>query len=127
MFRRMRVCSNILSLLRSIPTFPRAIFYNNNPEAGKTKGSSHKPCTDRKSLSSVVVPKSIEVGGSTSGASETLSFPLDGWSTKASLLPVVSAATPLNHLMRTGKSVFGDECTIVQKPLRRGTEFFFCG
>ena len=45
-----------LSLLRSIPTFPRAIFYNNNPEAAKTKGPLCKSCMDRKSLSSIIVP-----------------------------------------------------------------------
>ena len=50
-------------------------------------------------------------------------FPAEGWSPQASLLPVVSATTVLDHLMKTGKSLSGDEFTVVQKPLNRGHQF----
>ena len=96
--------------------FIRAIFYNRNDDAAKTQASAKKG----------------EVG---TGSSMTLRrasyqelFPIQGWSSKPSDLPVVTAATVLGHLMRTGKSVCssddGSVVNIVQKPLRRGHDFF---
>ena len=56
-------------------------------------------------------------------------FPESGWSNDATKLPSVTAATVLGHLMRTGKScdAVSGEVTVVQKPLRRGHDFFFNG
>ena len=96
--------------------FVKAIFYSRNDDAAKTKAAVKKG----------------EVG---TGSSMTLRrasyqelFPIQGWISKPSELPVVTAATVLGHLMRTGKSVCssndGSVVNIVQKPLTRGHDFF---
>ena len=59
-------------------------------------------------------------------------FPSDGWLTDCSVCPEVTSATILSLLLRTGKSTSSestdsDEVRVVQKPLRRGHEFFFHG
>lgn len=85
------------------------MFYNKNEDAAKTKASA-KPRLDKTEQKSAPA------------------FPSTGWSNDASKLPVVTAATVLGHLMRTGKCVSDSgDVAVVQKPLRRGHDFFFEG
>ena len=91
----------------------RAILYSQNPDAAKTKKSAQA-----KDGAAAPLPTSSRKLGASSP------FPAEGWSSQASLLPVVSATTVLGHLMKTGKSLSGDEFTVVQKPLNRGHQFF---
>ena len=88
----------------------RALFYSTHPYAATTKRST------------------IASGSSSSWCSGTRpEFPLSGWSSSAKGLPSVSVSTILEHLLRTGKCESADEVTVVQKPLRRGQDFFFAG
>ena len=119
-FGRVHVCSRSFSLYRSLCTalslracvfllffLSQSDFYRRNVDAAQTKASASRNA-----------PKP---------ASEPV-FPADGWSSDASKLPLVTAATVLGHLMRTGKHVSGaGNVTVVQKPLRRGNQFFSDG
>ena len=94
----------------------RALFYQHNPYAAKGKTQS----TAKTKVDSAQESSSLA------------SFPTTGWSSDRSLLPAVDAGTILSHLIRTGKGPSAahadtQEVTIVQKPLRRGQDFFFCG
>ena len=92
------------------------MFYQHNPDAAKGK---------TRSTAKTKVDSAQE-------SSSLASFPTTGWSSDRSLLPAVDAGTILSHLIRTGKGPSAahadtQEVTIVQKPLRRGQDFFFCG
>ena len=51
-----------------------------------------------------------------------------GWSVKAVDLPAINDTHILDHLLKTGKAVPGqDRVVVTQKPLRRGYDFFWGG
>ncbi len=112
------VQSSSLSLQGTvIKSFPfiflchRAVFYSKNEDAARTKASA----------------KLVE-GKTVIAERNSPTFPTSGWSCDASKLPVVTAATVLGHLMRTGKHVSeSGDVAVVQKPLRRGHDFFYEG
>ena len=86
----------------------RAVFYYKKPQAAKTKASA-------KRLSG----RSDTADG---GASRPkLDWPTSGWSVKSEDLPVINSCHILDHLVKTGKAVPGEDTVVVaQKPLRRG-------
>ena len=91
--------------------FCRALFYSRNKDAAKTKASTKK---ERISVTQAV------------SVSTRPTFPISGWSSDPSKLPLVTASTVVGHLMRTGKQVStsGEDVALVQKSLRRGQDFF---
>ena len=96
----------------------RAIFYQKNPAAARTKfaaGAHPSSLSDS-------FPASDRRGPQ---------FPTSGWSSRTDDLPKVTVATVVGHLVKTGKAVPNvqgeDEITVVQKPLERGHAFFFDG
>ena len=93
----------------------RAIFYQKNPAAARTKFSAGA----HPSSSSDSFPASDRRGPQ---------FPTSGWSSRTDDLPKVTVATVVGHLVKTGKAVPNvqgeDEITVVQKPLERGHAFF---
>ena len=98
--------------------FPcRAIFYHTNPGAAQTKASVRRKT------------KAKTAASSADDRGEEPVFPVDGWSSDRRTFPYVDAATVLGHLLGTGKLVPSKdgEVVVVQKPLRRGNEFFFGG
>lgn len=100
--------------------FGRAIFYKSNPEAATTKASAGRQPEK---------PDDADAALSCSSTSTPTwsAFPTVGWSSNPALLPMVSASTVLDHLMRTGKACSASEVVVSQKPLRRGSDFFFGG
>ena len=91
----------------------RAIFYSQNPDAAKTKKSARA-----KDRAAAPLPASSRNLGASSP------FPAEGWSSQASLLPVVSATTVLGHLMKTASCCLGMNLLPCRNLLIEVTNFF---
>ena len=77
----------------------RALFYHQHEDAAKTKAS---------------VKRSNAGKDSPDQLSSDVAFPLDGWSSDSSKLPLVDAFTVLAHLMRMGKTVSSSKLMVVE-------------
>ena len=90
----------------------RAI-YSQNPDAAKTKKSARA-----KDGAAAPLPASSRNLGASSP------FPAEGWSSQASLLPVVSATTVLGHPMKTASCCLGMNLLPCRNLLIKVTIFF---